>query len=130
MSVWVICSRSCWWPWHVSIAQKRPVSRKFAVFTIGPSTSPSPATPPKALSNLLMSSIWRTPSSYASSSRSVICFAVHSGWSLRRPQSKSFEVSIPMTTASLPWLITRRAWKGFLTIRNQPLPGPPSWASM
>ena len=37
---------------------------------------------------------------------------------------------MPMTTASLPSLITRRAWKGSVTIRYQPLPGPPFWASM
>ena len=59
-----------------------------------------------------------------------ICAAVHSGLSSWTPQSNSLETSIPSTTASLPWLATRRAWDGVVTIRNQPLPGPPFCASM
>ena len=37
---------------------------------------------------------------------------------------------MPLITASLPDAITRRASKGLFTIRNQPRPGPPFWASM
>ncbi len=44
-------------------------------------------------------------------------------------QSNGTEVSIPITTASLPALMTVRAWPGVVTIRYQPLPGPPCWAS-
>ena len=39
-------------------------------------------------------------------------------------------VSMPMITASLPWLITLRACHGLVTMRYQPLPGPPYCASM
>ena len=38
-------------------------------------------------------------------------------------------VSIPITTASLPSLITSRASNGLRTIRYQPSPGPPACAS-
>jgi hypothetical protein len=38
-------------------------------------------------------------------------------------------VSIPITTASLPALITRRACHGLVAIRYQPSPGPPACAS-
>mgnify|MGYP006136899375 CR=1 FL=1 len=46
-------------------------------------------------------------------------------------QPNGTEVSIPITTASLPWLITRRASKGSVTMRYQPRPGPPCccWAA-
>ena len=39
-------------------------------------------------------------------------------------------VSMPMITASLPSLMTFRASKGLVTMRYQPLPGPPYCASM
>ena len=39
------------------------------------------------------------------------------------------EVSMPITTASLPALMTRRAEVGVVTMRYQPLPGPPYCAS-
>ena len=39
-------------------------------------------------------------------------------------------VSMPRTTASLPWLITRRASNGSSTSRRKPFPGPPACASM
>ena len=38
-------------------------------------------------------------------------------------------VSMPITTASRPELMTRRAWKGSVTMRYHPLPGPPYCAS-
>ena len=44
-------------------------------------------------------------------------------------QPNGTEVSMPMTTASLPALITLRASSGLRTIRYQPLPGPPYCAS-
>ena len=40
------------------------------------------------------------------------------------------EVSMPITTASLPALMTLRAWSGEVTMRYQPCPGPPLCASM
>ena len=56
--------------------------------------------------------------------------ASHSARSLESPQPNSRDASMPSTTASLPSLITWRASNGSVTIRNQPLPGPPLWASM
>ena len=44
-------------------------------------------------------------------------------------QPNGTEVSMPITTASLPWLITLRACSGVVTMRYQPLPGPPFCAS-
>ncbi len=44
-------------------------------------------------------------------------------------QPNGTEVSMPITTASLPALITWRAWSGVVTMRYQPLPGPPLCAS-
>ena len=50
------------------MSQNDPVSRKFAALTSAPTSPVSPATPESALSNLLTSSIWRTPSLCTSSS--------------------------------------------------------------
>ena len=39
------------------------------------------------------------------------------------------EISTSSTTAIRPWLMTRRACYGSVTISKKPLPGPPDWAS-
>ena len=44
-------------------------------------------------------------------------------------QPNGTEVSMPITTASLPALMTLRAWSGVVTMRYQPWPGPPFCAS-
>ena len=43
---------------------------------------------------------------------------------------KTTLVSMPMTTAIFPALMTFRASKGSVTMRYQPRPGPPYCASM
>ena len=85
--------------------------------------------PPSALSNLWTGKAERTPSAWNSSSCWSIWAVVHLGGSRNWPQPNGSDVSIPSTIASLPSLITRRAWVGLRTIRSQPLPGPPFWAS-
>jgi hypothetical protein len=95
----------------------------------GPEVPPSPLTPVRALSNLFTTCIWRTPMSNTSCSRSSISAAVHCGWSSTARQSNSSEISMPRTTASRPALMVSRACTGLVTMRNQPSPGPPAWAS-
>ena len=92
----------------------------------------SPATPDSALSNLLTSSICETPIFWTwSSCRSIDALVQEgSGIPFFIVQPNSTLVSMPMTTASLPWLMTCRAWNGLVTMRYQPLPGPPYCASM
>ncbi len=94
------------------MSQKEPVSRKFALFTATPVCPSSPATPDSALSNLLTSSICETPILRTwVSCRSMEAFVQDgSGASAFIVHPNSTLVSMPMTTASLPWLITRRAW--------------------
>ena len=103
------------------MSQKVPVSRKFAALTTAPVAPLSPATPARALSNLLTSSIWRTPSRCISSSWRLMSAAVHAGMSVPSTalnvQPNGTLVSMPMTTAILPALITLRACHGFFTIR-------------
>ena len=48
-------------PSHVCICQYLPVASRLPGSTTTPVLPPSPATPASALSNLLISSIWRTP---------------------------------------------------------------------
>ena len=82
--------------------RNEPVLRKLALLVSGPIVPASPATPVKALSNLLVSSIWLTPSFFISASSASICSSVQVGrpsWTL---QPSGTEVSMPMTTASLP----------------------------
>ncbi len=114
------------------MSQKEPVSRKFAPLTTTPVCPLSPATPDSALSNLLTSSIWETPilRTWVSCLSMDASVQDGSGMSSFMVQPNSTLVSMPMTTASLPWLITRRAWNGSVTMRYQPLPGPPYCASM
>ena len=94
------------------MSQNEPVSRKLAEFTATPVCPSSPATPESALSNLLTSSICETPILRTSVSCRSIDAWVHdgSGTSAFMVQPNSTLVSMPMTTASLPWLTTRRAW--------------------
>ncbi len=99
------------------MSQNDPVSRKLAPLTTTPTSPWSPATPESALSNLLTSSIWRTPSRCTSSSCRSISLALHAGRSSLIVQPKGTLVSMPMTTAILPALITRRASNGSVTIR-------------
>ncbi len=54
---------------------------------------------------------------------------VHCGTPRNSLQPNGLDVSIPITTASLPSSIARRAWHGLVTIRSQPRPRPPLWAS-
>jgi hypothetical protein len=100
------------------------------VLTTTPVEPPSPVTPASALSNLLISSICRTPMSNTSCRRSSICCSVHCGWSSTSRQSNSSDTSMPSTTASRPSLMTWRACAGDVTMRSHPSPGPPDWASM
>ena len=91
-----------------------------------PLVPPSSADPAKALSTQWAMNRVLTPS------RRI--FARPASTSARSQpagseQPKRFEDSTPTTTASLPCSITRRAWRGLRTSRNQPLPGPPLWAS-
>jgi hypothetical protein len=44
-------------------------------------------------------------------------------------QPNGSETSTSSTTAIRPWLITRRACSGSVTISKKPLPGPPACAS-
>ena len=99
------------------MSQNEPVSRKLAELTSGPIAPLSPATPARALSNLLTSSIWRTPSLCTSSSWRSMSAMLHAGTSAFMVQPNGTEVSMPMTTASLPWLMTWRASHGDFTIR-------------
>ena len=104
--------------------------RKLALLVSVPVVPASPATPVKALSNLLVSSIWLTPSRFISASSASICSSVQVGrpsWTLH---PSGTDVSMPITTASLPWLMTFRASNGLVTMRYQPRPGPPYCASM
>ena len=95
-----------------------------------PSAPPSILVPPKALSNLWTGKNERTPSLRNWSRPALIWPGLQEGTSLYSLQSNSDEVSIPITTASLPWLTTLRACHGSVTTRRKPLPGPPYWASM
>ena len=110
--------------------RNEPVLRKLAALVSGPIDPASQATPVKALSNLLVSSIWLTPSFFISASSASICASVQVGrpsWTL---QPSGTEVSMPITTASLPALMALRASKGLVTMRYQPRPGPPCCSSM
>ena len=87
---------------QVCIRRNEPVLRKLALLVSGPMVPASPATPVNALSNLLVSSIWLTPSFFISASSASICSSVQVGrpsWTLH---PSGTEVSMPMTTASLP----------------------------
>ena len=64
------------------IRQKWPVASLLPPLTTTPVLPLSPATPPSALSNLLISSIWRTPKPWTSSSSRSIFALSHCGWSL------------------------------------------------
>ena len=55
---------------------------------------------------------------------------LHNGMSRNVRQPNSSEVSMPSTTASLPCVTTSRACSADVTMRNQPLPGPPNILSM
>ena len=103
------------------MSQNELVSRKLAALTARPTSPLSPATPDSALSNLLTSSIWRTPMRCTSSSWVSIAAGSHSATSppgcRLNVQPKGTLVSMPMTTAILPSLITLRASHGLRTIR-------------
>ena len=99
------------------MSQNEPVSRKFAALTRVPTSPVSPATPDSALSNLLTSSIWRTPSRRTSSSCRSMSEIEQAGTSNFIVQPNGTEVSMPMITAIFPALITCRAWNGSVTIR-------------
>ena len=75
-------------------------------FTTAPTSPLSPATPDSALSNLLTSSIWRTPSLRTSSSWVSMDAGSHSGTSppgsRLKVQPNGTLVSMPMITAILP----------------------------
>ena len=115
---------------HGASVQKLPVSSRLPALTTIPSSPAIILVPPKALSNSWMGKKVRTPRSWISLSPASICDSSHWGTSLTSPQPKMRETSMPSMTASLPSLITRRAWNGSVTMRNHPLPGPPDWASM
>ena len=87
------------------------------MLTAAPTSPVSPATPDSALSNLLTSSIWRTPSFFTSLSCSSIEAMSQAGTSSFIVQPKGTLVSMPMITAIFPALITFLAWKGLFTIR-------------
>ena len=115
---------------HVSTDQNAPVSSLLPALMTAPTGPPSILVPPKALSNLWMGKKERIPSARSSSSPASIACSEHSGTSSLMPHPNSRDTSAPSTTASLPALMTFRAWKGSVTIRNHPLPGPPDCASM
>ncbi len=134
MSGWAYCSLS-WTPGatgdsQVLMRQNEPVSLKLAALTAAPVWPSSPVMPDSALSNLLTISICRTPMRCARASALSIESASHCGTLALTVQPKGIEVSMPMITASLPWLMTRRASHGLVTMRYHPLPGPPYCASM
>jgi hypothetical protein len=96
---------------------------KFALLTTAPVSPASPATPVSALSNLLTSSIWRTPHLWTMvSCRSIESLVQPAAGtspvgSALNVQPNGTLVSMPMITAILPALITFRAWNGVFTIR-------------
>ncbi|WP_156391165.1 MULTISPECIES: hypothetical protein [unclassified Nocardioides] len=99
------------------MSQNEPVSRKFAALTATPTAPLSPATPARALSNLLTSSTCRRPIRWRLSSCSSMSPMSHCGTSSFIVQPNGTLVSMPMTTAIFPALMTLRAWKGLVTIR-------------
>lgn len=126
----VACSLSVSGPLQRSTSQKWPVCLKLAALIAAPKVPLSKRTPPRALSNLWIGKKEATPIRSISSRPARICSRLQRGSCSEPPQPKISEVSIPRTTAILPSLITRRASKGSRTIRNQPWPGPPDFASM
>src|SRR3954454_15607552 len=108
-------SLSCSGPVQVRALKKEPALCLFPPLISTPVGPLSKRTPVSGLSNLLSSSDERTPRSYISSSCLSTCDWSQVGWSQPR-QSNGSETSISRTTAILPWLITRRAWNGSVTI--------------
>ena len=105
------------------MSQNEPVSRNFAALTSGPTAPVSPATPARALSNLLTNSIWRTPILRTSSSWRSMSEIEQAGTSAFIVQPNGTLVSMPMTTAIFPALITFRASKGSSRSGRSPCPG-------
>ena len=91
------------------MSQNDPVSSMFAELTKGAIVPESPATPERALSNLFTSSICRTPIEWTSLICLSICAAVHCGLSSFIVQPNTTLVSMPITTAIFPALMTSRA---------------------
>ncbi len=116
---------SCCGPAHFSVCQKVPVDRNCPALIAVPSAPSSKRTPHSALSNLWHRNMLRTPSPYSSSRPRSMSARLHWATSRTCLQPKGSEVSTPSTTASLPWRTTSRACALSVTIRNQPLPGPP-----
>src|SRR3954468_4430389 len=108
-------SLSCSLPVHVRALKKLPALLRLPALMTTPVVPSSKRTPVSGLSNLLSRSDERTPSLYISSSCESTCVWLHVGLSQLR-QSNGSETSISSTTAILPWLITRLAWNGSVTI--------------
>ena len=118
------------WFSHFCMSQNDAVSRKFARLTNGAIVPESPATPARALSNLFTSSIWRTPMACTSLIWRLIEVVLQAGLSSFMVHPNTTLVSMPITTAIFPALMTSRASNGSVTTRYQPRPGPPYCASM
>jgi hypothetical protein len=113
-----------------SAAQNCPVTHLLPVLTSTPVAPLSNFVPPRALSNLWTGNSDRAPAAYSLSSSRSIWAASHLGVPLNCSQFRTPDSSTPITTASLPALMTLRASAELATIRKKPLPGPPNWASM
>ena len=89
----------------------------------------SPVTPVRALSNLLVISICRTPRSYTSTA-AVDLAAVQLAVPRSSRQPSGRDTSMPSDDRETAAVHDARACSGSVTMRNHPRPGPPFWASM